>query len=242
MTAALNFIYHSNTENGNFVKHPNPYHVGGVNGATDFGAGFYLSDDLNGSYLWGARHEFPDYGTLNVYDISPQILSLNHLVLTDSYEDILCWAMTTGFYLGYYPRSIASARVGKLEDLYTLNADDYHWILSRRTDDKMFSYIGSFFDGALSFQGLVECYDRLSFGDELVLKSQEAIDCLDFSEQYSGVFDKTPYKGRYQALKEQSDASFDVILLEHSCSQSGEPGVAEIIDFIENDIDWTQHV
>lgn len=242
MNSVVSFRYHSNAEKGKFIQHPDPYHLGGVNGATDFGAGFYLSDDLYGTYIWGARHEYPASGTLNVYNIDSRILSLDHLILTDAYEDILYWAMTTGSYLGYYPRNIASAHVGQLEEHYMLDADDYHWILSRRTDDRMFTYLGAFFDGSLSFRGLVECYDNLAFGDELVLKTQEAINCLSFDEEQSGIFDKSSYIGQYESLKTASNEHFNVIFEKHACSYSGEPGVADIIKWIENGQDWTQYV
>lgn len=221
---------------------PDPEHNDGVDDTTDFGPGLYLSDDLEGSYIWGARYSYPTFGTLNVYDIDNSIRSLNGLILSDSYEDILTWAITTGFYLKYNSRGIASRNAGMLDDQYRIDTDNYDWILSRRTDDKMYSYIDSFLDGSMSFQGLVECYDKLAFGDELVLKTQRAIDCLILNEQESRVFDKSPYLGQYDQLKKIGNEEFDYRISRIHSWESDELGIEEIIELIEQGEDWTEYV
>lgn len=242
MSNALDFIYHSNCDEENFITNPSPSHLGGKNGATDFGTGFYLSDDINGSYIWGSRHENPPYGTMNIYDISPNLLQLKGLELTESYDDIMYWAFTTGKYLGYLPQNYASSNYGKMEDKYKLTTGDYDWVLARRVDDKMFDYLGLFFDTSLSFQGLVQCYDQLSFGNELVLKTQAAIDCFKFNANLSHSFPKSSYMGRYEREKQQANTYFDSVILQEYSHLSGHICIDEIVRLYESGEDWTQYV
>lgn len=243
MNSIFDFRYHASCDNNGFLKHPDPYHQGGVNNATDFGAGLYLSDNYYSSLIWASRSTYSSLqGTMNVYDIDPSLMSLEGRMLGDSYEDVLSWAITTGKYLGYVARGAASANAGILDSKYLLNCEKYHWILSRRTDDRMYSYLDYFFNGSLSFSGLIECFDNLSFGDELVLRTPEAIRCLELNEDESQVFDKSPYLNEYKRTKNESDAMFDDIFARHSVLYTGEPGIEEIIELIENNQDWTQYV
>lgn len=238
----FDFRYHSTCENNGFLFNPDPFHQGGVNNATDFGAGLYLSDDYYSSLIWGSRNTYPDRGTLNVYDISPSITELPGLIIGNTYEDILSWALTTGKYLGYNARNIASANAGALDTKYLIDCSQYHWILSRRTDDRMYSYLDYFFNGSLSFLGLVECFDNLSFGDELVIKTPDAMKCISHNAYESEVFDKAPYVGKYKQATNDANDMFDDIFARHAVAFVEEIGVEEIVQLIENGKDWTQYV
>ena len=125
-TDIQSYIFHSNSQNGLFIDNPDPYHLGGTNRAmTDFGAGFYLSDDQTRSYVWGARFSSPSEGTLNVYDIYDSIYDLDGLILSDDPENILRWAITTGTYLGYQAGGYASSSLGYVEDKYLVDVDRF---------------------------------------------------------------------------------------------------------------------
>lgn len=241
MNNILNFRYHSTVDNNPFLSSPDPYHIGGINGHTDFGHGLYLSDDAYGSYIWGSRNTHSSsIGTMNVYDIDPAINNLNGLIICDDYSSVLTWAYTTGLYLDVIMGGYQDMCLMYLSE-HRVNADQYDWILSRRTDDRMYSYLSDFFSNVLSFKGLLHAYDHLSFGDELVIKSPAAMKCLKLNENESNHFDKTPYLYQYSNFKENADAQYRQVLNDYAVSQ-GYLGIDDIVEYARCEQDWTQYV
>lgn len=241
------FRYHSTIENNGFLRCPNPNHAAG-GGSSDFGNGFYLSDDPYGSLCWGARHMYPDmYETYNVYDVGQAALeSLHYIVLTDNYADILRWATTTARNMNISTHAEASSIRGIIEvdGGYLLEVRDFDWILSRRTDDAMFTYLQDFFEGNLSFQGLLIAYDELSFGDELVLKTQRAIDCITFNEVESDIVMKYDYQHKYdEFVGEKSREYNQTVVPSHNPNTNfNELSAYKIAQCILDGEDWMQYV
>lgn len=235
------FKYHSTVEDQGLLFNPDPYHQGGVYG-TDFGNGLYLSDDLDKSYAWGARSG-KGKGTMNIYDIDEDKLwHLNGLILEDQPEDILLWAMITAFYLNLNLRGETTAWFELASDYYDISVDAFDWVLSRRTDDAMYRYLGEFFNDNLSFDGLMRAYWELSYGDELVLKTQSAIDCILLNEDESHTYDKYPYRNEYANFVEKGKQLYYNDIDACTPRVSGQFGFYDIAKDLRDGYDWMERV
>lgn len=177
---------------------------------------------------------------MNVYNINPNIADLKGLIISDDLHGVLTWACTTGRYLNVITGGYQDMCLMYLSQ-YRVNADEYNWILSRRTDDRMYSYLNDFFTNVLSFRGLLQAYDYLSFGDELVIKTPAAMQYLQLSHDESEHFDKAEYSSLYRDFKSEADGQYKDILREYAVSQ-GYPGIDDIVEHVKNEQDWTQYV
>ena len=221
------FIYHAST-NGQERRTLDAHHCLPFG---DWGDGAYLSDSYELSKIWGASGEYSDYrAAINIYDIDDHIRQLNGLVINPNDNDqLLIWAAsiamcrterirrwlekdgTSEEFINYTINSIIEAyRIYEVSEII----DDCDWIISRRSDDGLWSFIVEFFSDNLSIDGLREVYDVCSFGDQLVLKTTRATQCLNFVECEK--YDTSSYIGNYDSITASNRNKFFDIFKTHS--------------------------
>lgn len=202
------FVYHASMD-GQRLEHLSPFHPCPLG---DWGDGAYLSDNEEISKIWGASSDTKPYleSTVNSYWFSDGIYGCRgYIIDSDNDWDLIRWAS-----------SVALPRTNRLEEHYsdsdvniiqiidnieTLyeksdveNVLSYDWIISRRSDDGLWRFLIDFFNDDLSIQGLREVYKSCSFGDQLVLKTASAADCLNFND--CEVYLTSAWQGQYQEL------------------------------------------
>lgn len=164
----------------------------------DFGDGIYLSDDIELSWIWGAStgNTCP---CLNTFEISSQLSDLQgYVVDSNNDESLLFWATSIAYprrtrdYLSQFQQEIE-----RLYNIYVVpHLSSYHWIVSNRSDDGTSYFLPDFFGGSVSIEAIRSVYNYLSFGSQLVLKTQQAEDCLTpVSQEF---YDGKPFIGTYE--------------------------------------------
>lgn len=237
------FIYHASTngQKREFLDAAHSLPFG------DWGDGAYLSDDYELSKIWGASSEICEYqASINIYDIDPYINNLNgYIIDPDDDDDLLIWASSiaicrtnriakwlqdNGEQTSFINKTIDA--IEEAYDIYEVDSflSQHDWLISRRSDDGLWTFITEFFSNNLSIDGLREVYEVCSFGDQLVLKTDAATDCLEFVQLE--MYDTSPYEGTYNDITRQNTSKFRNILNLHRAS------AINGIELLANNIIW----
>lgn len=134
------------------IEHPNLV-FGRKN--TDFGQGFYLTNDEFMAKKWAARKGHP---IINIYEFDLDNLKIKKLGLNKEWLDC-----------------VIANRNGE-KDLYR----DFDVIIGATADDKMFTTIENYENGYLNAFDTIRILNNMNIGMQYCLKTEQAIKQLNF--------------------------------------------------------------
>lgn len=164
-------IFHGSTR---IIEHPS---FGKGNPHNDYGLGFYCTESLNLAKEWGASEESEGYA--NKYIL--QTKGLTELNLNSGDYTILHWlALLLENRVFRVSGNIAPLAREFLLEHFSIDYSSYDIIRGYRADDSYFSFANAFLNNALSLSALEQAMMLGDLGEQVVLKSEKAFDCLKF--------------------------------------------------------------
>lgn len=145
----------------------------------DFGRGFYCTENIELAKEWACAKDTD--GFANVYQLDMD--GLRVLNLNDGKYSILNWLAALTSNRTYWQRkSIAELEKNYLNDNFQVNIEDYDIIIGYRADDSYFSFTQDFVSNLITLKQLGRAMYLGKLGEQIVLKSPEAFDRLEFLE------------------------------------------------------------
>lgn len=189
----------------------------------DYGLGFYCTGEIDMAKEWGVN--FNRDGYANIYEIDTE--SLNILDLNDDKYIILNWlAILLENREFDAPSGLAAEAKEYVLKNFMVGYKNYDAIIGYRADDSYFSFAQDFINGTISYRQLGNALRLRKLGQQFVLKSKKAFECVKFvgyevaeSKEW---FDKKDLRDKL-ARREY----FDV---ERNKRQRGDIYIAQIID------------
>ena len=183
----------------------------GSNKYNDYGAAFYLTEDLKSAQEWAGKND--TIGVVNEYKLNTRNLKI--LDLTDKTEfNVLTWLAILMHFRDLPPtfRDTFETYLNWLEENYYINVNEYDIVIGYRADDAYFSFPLEFIRGNLTFDKLETIYLLGNLGKQVVVISKKAINRIEFVNH----FDSNPmYVGKYKNRVEEASNSFKNILKEN---------------------------
>jgi len=145
----------------------------------DYGLGFYCTEDLELAKEWSVSNELNGYA--NEYEID--ISGLSILNLSDPKYNVLHW-LTILLENRIFDIKHDIAKMGKayLIENYGLETYQYDLIKGYRADDSYFSFAQAFLNNSISVEKLARALRLGNLGEQIVLKSEEAFNRIEFAE------------------------------------------------------------
>lgn len=144
----------------------------------DYGLGFYCTESLELAKEWGVSLERSGYA--NCYELECdglQILDLNR-----SEFCILHWLSVLLENREFdVPSGLALEAKEYILTNFAVNYKDCDAIIGYRADDSYFSFAQDFINGTISYRQLNSAMHLGKLGQQFVLKSQGAFDCIRFT-------------------------------------------------------------
>jgi len=169
-------LYHGSW---NVINVPVP---GGGKANTDYGPGFYCTENLELAKEWAANKE--RWGIVNEYCLHTDGLSF--LNLSSGKYHILNW-LALLLENRYFDVSSQVARDSKryIETTFHLDTKEYDIITGYRADDSYFSFAKAFVENRISLEQLGRAIKLGELGEQIVLKSRKAFDAITFVKAYA---------------------------------------------------------
>lgn len=189
----------------------------------DFGLGFYCTEHPDMAKEWAVRENRDGY--VNQYSIETEGLSILDLNTED--YNVLHWLSILLENRVFEIRS-PLALEGKeyLLENFKVNYEDYDLIRGYRADDSYFSFAQDFISGTISLRQLSNAMMLGDLGEQIVLKSKKAFDCITF-EGYEIVQSREWYEKR---AKRDEEARRQYLDAERNRRQKGDIFISQIID------------
>lgn len=164
-------LYH-----GSHNRIETPYFGGGKKN-NDFGYGFYCTESKELAKEWAVASI--EDGIVNEYVLDTN--HLNFLYLNCDEYTILNWiAILVEHRLFNLNNPIANRARKYLIENFSVNVDAYDVIVGYRADDSYFDYAESFLNNSITVEQLSKAMQLGKLGEQIVIKSQFAFDCLKF--------------------------------------------------------------
>lgn len=144
----------------------------------DFGFGFYCTKYAEIAKEWACTYGRD--GCLNKYEFNTDGLKV--LDLTSKKYTLLHWLAIVADNRKYKIASplMRTAILGLRKNFHLNDLDKYDVIIGYRADDSNFTMIRSFLNNEISLNQLMESIDRSKYSKQYVLKSQKAMDRLEY--------------------------------------------------------------
>lgn len=143
----------------------------------DYGLGFYCTENIEIAKEWGVGKE--QDGFANCYEIECD--GLNILDLNDSKYCILHWLTILLQNREFdIPSSLALEAKEYLLKNFSVDYIKYDVIIGYRADDSYFSFAQDFLNGTISYRQLKNAMHLGELGQQFVLKSKRAFNCIHF--------------------------------------------------------------
>ena len=164
-------LYHGSP---NIVKHPT---LDKSKEYADFGAGFYCSRNSDAAKEWACSYARDGY--LNKYELN--IDGLRVLDLTSKKYTTLHWLAVLAENRKFKIASplMRTAIIG-LKKNFHIDVEKYDIIVGYRADDSYYSFIRAFMNNEISLEQLYNSLDRTKAGKQYVIKSEKALDRIEF--------------------------------------------------------------
>ena len=169
----------------------------------DYGRGFYCTEHLELAKEWACIENADGYA--NKYEIDTSDLSVLHLS-SDQYT-ILHWLAL----LMQYRRIRISTPVMKrgaewLKKHFLIDLSQYDAVVGYRADDSYFSFARAFINNEISLSQLAYAMRLGKLGEQFVLKSPKAFDCIRFLSYEQA--DNTIYFAKRKDRDDEARAAF----------------------------------
>ena len=144
----------------------------------DYGYGFYTTESLELAKEWACGGRLDGYA--NAYDLETDGLRILRLNSPD--YNILNWLAILTKYRSYWQNgSIAEEAKNYLQEHFFIDLSPYDVIIGYRADDSYFSFAQDFVAGTISLRKLSEAMRLGKLGEQIVLKSEKALEHLRFA-------------------------------------------------------------
>ena len=151
-----------------------------VNGSkryNDYGPGFYTTKSLDLAKEWACSKNRDGYA--NQYEFDPSGLRI--LDLNSPEFSILNWLALLTRYRSYWQKgSISEDAKNYLQEHFFVDPDPFDVIKGYRADDSYFTFAQDFVSGVISYEKLSKAMHLGSLGEQIVLKSPQAFERLQF--------------------------------------------------------------
>lgn len=190
-------IYHGSSE---IIKTPE-YRKGTV--YNDYGQGFYCTEHIDLAKEWACTENTD--GFVNKYEID--ISSLNILNLSSEEYTILHWlALLMNNRKVRLSTPIMKKGAQWLYENFLPDITGYDVIIGYRADDSYFSFARAFVNNEISLKQLSYAMRLGNHGEQFVLKSRKAFDCINFTSYEPA--DSTIYYTLRKARDEEARNAF----------------------------------
>ena len=143
----------------------------------DYGRGFYCTENIELAREWACAKQKNGY--VNIYELEMEGLKV--LNLNDSKYHILNWLAILADNRTYWQNgSIAEEGKRYLKKHFLLDISEYDVIIGYRADDSYFSFAQDFVAGTISLQKLSEAMRLGKLGEQIVLKSPQAFEKIQY--------------------------------------------------------------
>lgn len=164
-------LYHGSSE---IVRKP-LYGTGRIH--NDYGQGFYCTDSLELAKEWACTENSNGYA--NQYELITDNLKI--LNLSDEKYNILHWlALLLGNRIIKVTTPIMKNSIEWLKNNYYINISEYDVIIGYRADDSYFAFARAFINNQISLKQLSYAMHLGKLGEQVVIKSERAFDCIKF--------------------------------------------------------------
>lgn len=160
----------------------NPVYQGSKND-NDYGAGFYLTLDLESAHEWACRNK--TVGIVNKYKLDTRGLKILDLTKENKYS-VLNWVAILLHFRTLDPGFVNAFqnRLKYIDNNYYINVEEYDLVIGYRADDAYFRFPLDFVRGNITLEQLKYSFNLGKLGIQHVITSQKGIDKLTFIESY----------------------------------------------------------
>ena len=186
----------------------------------DYGRGFYCTENMELAMEWACAKNTNGYA--NQYELDMTGLSV--LNLNSEKYNILNWLALLATHRTYWEKSSISEQAKKyLKDNFLPDIQKYDIIIGYRADDSYFSFAQDFVANAVSLRQLDKAMHLGRLGEQVVLKSREAFERIQFIDsipaQKEEYFAKKTLRDKearrdYRRSREQSADVNDIYMLD----------------------------
>lgn len=196
----------------------------------DYGLGFYCTEDIALAKEWGA--DYNKNGYANEYVISCDGLTV--LDLNDDSYCILHWLAVLLENREFdIPSPLAAEAKEYIQKQFFVDYKGYDIISGYRADDSYFSFAQDFINGTISYRQLNNAMHLGKLGQQLVIKSEQAFDRIQF------IGYEIAESSEWFLKKEMRDKSArrEYFNVERNKRQKGDIYIAQIMDeeMVSND-------
>lgn len=143
----------------------------------DYGKGFYCTEQIELAREWACAKQVNGY--VNKYEMDMDNLQI--LNLNGSEYNILNWLALLADNRTYWQNgSVAEEAKKYIREHFLPDIAGYDVIIGYRADDSYFSFAQDFVAGAISLQKLSEAMRLGRLGEQIVLKSRQAFEQIQF--------------------------------------------------------------
>ena len=189
----------------------------------DYGLGFYCTDSLEMAKEWGVSFEQDGYA--NCYELECDGLKILDLNATEFC--ILHWLTVLLQNREFdVPSGLALDAKEYLSKNFRIDYEEYDTIIGYRADDSYFSLAQDFINGTISYRQLNNAMHLGKLGQQFVLKSKIAFECIKFTG-YERAESAEWYQKKMLRDKTARREYFDV---ERNKRQRGDLYITQIMD------------
>lgn len=189
----------------------------------DYGLGFYCTDSIEMAKEWGVSIDCDGYA--NVYDINTKDLII--LDLNDENYCILHWLAVLLKNREFDAISPLAAEAKEyILNTFLIDYSNADIMIGYRADDSYFSFAQDFINGTISYRQLNNAMYLGKLGQQIVLKSKESFDRIQFIKYETAKRDEW-YKKKMQRDKSARREYFNV---ERNKRQRGDLYITTILD------------
>ena len=180
---------------------------------SDYGSGFYLTDDFEIAKIWGASNKEGGYVNTYKLDLSNmKVLWLNHA----DKNDILVWlALLCANRVDRETRLSSKEEIDFLISHFLPKVEEYDVIIGYRADDSYYLYTRAFLRNELPFELLKEAMELGQLGLQYVLISHQAFGEIKFVKS-----DRVPHSNDYLELEDVANKEYEKLLRKKSINQT----------------------
>lgn len=169
----------------------------------DYGLGFYCTENEDLAREWAVSSDSDGFANHYILDTSHlSILNLN----SEEYT-ILNWIAVLTANRLFRPGSPISGRAKRyLEENFMVNVNAYDVVIGYRADDAYYDFANAFLNNTISVEQLSAAMRLGRLGEQVVLKSRYAFDCISFVDCVSAC--REEYYPARKARSEEAEREY----------------------------------
>lgn len=183
------------------------------NPSSDYGLGFYMSDDKEIARLWASKN--PKNGYLMEYEAAMD--KLNILYLDDQSEDsILKWiTILISHRFSRFEIDKYKTTIDALNNKYSFDISKYDMIVGYRADDSYFQYSRDFVADDLSIESLSKAMKLGNLGKQYVLISENSFKHITLKH-----YEEIKATNEYELFRKETNKQYHLLKNEDSINNT----------------------